>query len=101
MRGLLIFRHNIITKIDPSTLDQDKLAVYRFTPGAVVANDFTSYRSVDLPGYNTLPQATVDYFHELYQRGAERIPLFYRYVPHILYKGSIDISKCEIILANP
>lgn len=88
-------------QIDPSTLDQDKLAVYLFTPGAVFANDFAHYRYDDLPDYAQVSRATIDYYCDLRKQGAERIPLFFRYVPHILYKCSIDVSNCEVVLANP
>lgn len=88
-------------KIDPNTLDQEKLAVYLFTPATRVADDFVPYHYNNLPSYASVPKATADYFHELRKQNAERIPLFYRYVPHILYKGTINISDCEIILANP
>ncbi len=86
-------------QIDPTQLDQDKLAVYLFAPKQTVElddNDFAPYRYEDLETYSQVPDATKAYFQEAL-RHYERIPLFYRYIPHILYQGSIDVSSCPIV----
>jgi len=90
-------------KIDSSTLDQEKLAVYLFkfkesnVQSGVEVEDFTKYNQKDFNEYAVVPQATKDYFRNEYESGQKRIRLFYRYVPHILFKGNIDVSNAEII----
>jgi hypothetical protein len=44
-----------------------------------------------------VPKATKDYFKQEFEAGAPYIKLFYRYIPHVLYHGEIDISNVEII----
>lgn len=90
-------------KIDSSTLDQDKLAVYLFKfkesniERLVSDEEFVKYNQNDADKYAEIPQATKDYFKFERENGEPNIKLFYRYIPHILYKGSIDISNAEII----
>jgi hypothetical protein len=90
-------------RIDPSTLDQEKLAVSLFkvkelnAKSGVKADDFVKYSQDDIDKYAILPQATKNYYRYEHEHGQPKIRLFYRYVPHILYKGEIDISNAEII----
>jgi len=93
-------------RIDPSTLDQEKLAVYLFkfkepnTNSGVNANDFAEYNQKTASDYAIMPQLTKDYFKYEHERGEQRIRLFYRYIPHILYKGEIDISNADIVTVS-
>jgi len=93
-------------KIALSSIEERDLAVYLFkfkgtnNRSGVKSDDFTEFRRSDLARYRVLPQATKDYFRSEHERGEPRIRLFYRYVPHILYKGKIDISKTEIITVS-
>jgi hypothetical protein len=93
-------------KIDPRTLDPTKLGVFLFKlkEGSVNSpletNDFTAYNYDELKTHAIIPQATKDYFKYEFDKGERRIKLFYRYIPHILYKGTIDISNSEIITVH-
>jgi len=90
-------------KIDPRTLDESKLAVYLFEvdsldkKSSTKSNDFAEYNYDDLGKYAVLSKATKDYYRHAYEMNAQRINLFYRYIPHILYRGEIDISGVEVI----
>lgn len=90
-------------KIDPHSLDQTKLGVYLFPVhtsndgSPITETDFRNYNVTELANYATIPKATKDYFKDEYDKGALRIELFYRYIPHVLYKGPIDISQAERI----
>jgi len=90
-------------KIDPSKLDQERLAVYLFKPrssnnkSGFEIDNFAKYSYADVSEYAVVPQSTKDYFKYEHESGQNRIRLFYRYIPHILYKGEIDISDVEII----
>lgn len=86
-------------QIDPAQLEQDKLAVYLFKPNGgapLTRDDFATYHYEDLAAYSQIPAVTKAYFKETLKNQGY-IPLFYRFIPHILYQGLIDISKCEII----
>ena len=88
-------------QIDPTSLDQDKLAVWLFptttAPGKPVTPDeFVPYRYEDLAAYSTIPSQTKDYYAKELQAG-QPIRLFWRWIPHILYRGPIDISNAKII----
>jgi len=91
-------------KIDPSTLDSTKLGVYLFDPGRdgqlKSEKDFEVYDNDELSSYAIIPQATKDYFKQELDSGKSNIKLFFKYIPHILYKGSIDISDAEIITVS-
>lgn len=93
-------------KIDPNTLDQTKLGIFLFkfkdddTRASTDIEDFAPYSYAELKKYAILPQATKDYFRDELNKGVPRIRLFYRYVPHVLYKGAIDITNSEIITIN-
>jgi len=90
-------------KIDPNTLDPAKLGIFLFKikeddlSSTLEASDFAAYNYDDLKTYAILPQATKDYFKYELDKGEPHIKLLYRYIPHILYKGTIDISNAEII----
>jgi hypothetical protein len=88
-------------KINPAVLDQSQLAVYLFKPTSLskelLVDDFTIYDYNDLSKYSHIPQETEAYFKQEFEEGKSRIQLFYRYIPHILYKGEIDVTNVEII----
>jgi len=88
-------------KIDPRKLDQSKLGIFLFQdwadPTNYVKDNFTEYRYEELSRYTAIPQATKDYFRHEFEAGAPYVKLLYRYVPHILYHGSINISQVEIV----
>lgn len=90
-------------RIDSSTLNQEKLAVYLFkvkeinAKSGVKPDDFIKFNQNDIDKYAILPQETKNYFRYEHEHGQPKIRLFYRYIPHVLYKGEIDISNAEII----
>ena len=88
-------------KIDPSTLDQSKLAVFLFRPGLGNTDSYDDqivpYDPKDIEKYSYVPQETKDYFKQEFENGENGIKLFFRYIPHILYKGEINISNAEIV----
>ncbi len=91
-------------KIDPHSLDSSHLGVFLFDPNSdpahLTSDDFTRYDSEQLDHYATIPQATKDYFKHEFEIGAPHIKLFYRYIPHILYHGNIDVTHTEIITTH-
>ena len=59
------------------------------------SDDWTEYNPNDLEKYNKPSNKTIDYYKRTLAEG-ER-PLLWLFIPHILYKGSIDTSKLKII----
>ena len=86
-------------KIDPTTLDPKFATVYthdRSEKTAVPqADDFVAYDPTKLQPYSVLPNMSMAYYKRIYALGKK--PRLFVGVPHIFYKGSIDISKAEIV----
>ena len=57
--------------------------------------DFTSYNPDEVAKFSSMPQATKDYYRGMIGMGKR--PLLYHKIPHILYKGTLDITDLLII----
>jgi hypothetical protein len=57
--------------------------------------DFAPFDPQALAGLGEIPAATRAYYREAQRQG--RRPLVYLYVPHILYKGTLDIRGLNIV----
>lgn len=82
-------------KIDITTLDPSKTAVYfKTAPGE--ENVTVKWLSdVDFDDLQDIPEATRKYYESMVGTGE---PIFnYQFVPHILYRGTIDVSMAEIM----
>lgn len=88
-------------KINPHELDQSKLGVFLFHPHSDSFNhqpeDYAEYNYDDLEQYAKIPDETKEYFKHEFEAGEPGIKLFFRYIPHILHKGPIDVSEAEVI----
>lgn len=90
-------------EVNPLNLDIDKLSVFLFHKDEDWKNqlpptEFTSFNMSDISKYSHIPDVTKEYFRELYNQGArERIPLFFRYTPHILYRGALETKNLKKI----
>jgi hypothetical protein len=85
-------------QIDPGQLEARKATIYTFEhatrphPPA----DFVPYDPDSLGQWSTIPDKTTDYWRQCIDEQNSRL-LLYMYIPHILYRGSIDISAAKII----
>ncbi len=88
-------------KIDPRNLDQSKLGIFLFqtdaNPKNYTDNNFMSYSDKSLNNITEVPDSTKEYFKKEFKAGESHIKLFYRYIPHVLYYGEINIANTEII----
>ena len=88
-------------KINPRSLDQSKLGIFLFQTNAdprnYTHNNFINYSDESLNNITEVPDSTKEYFLKEYEAGESYIKLFYRYIPHVLYHGEINISDAEII----
>lgn len=85
-------------KIPISKLDISLLIVCTYAvdvKNAQEARRFTSFDESKMREYAILPPQTLEHYRESIIAGKR--PLIFNRAPHILYKGPIDISDCEIV----
>ena len=87
-------------QIDPDVLDPEKTTIYLYRNGIEdeSADNFKPYNPKDLRKYAMIPDDTKKYYTKKAKAG-ER-PLLFVGVPHILHKGSIDVSNFPVITAE-
>ncbi len=59
------------------------------------SRDFRPFDPKKIDEYANVPEETLLYYKEKFLKG-ER-PLFFHHVPHILYKGTIEIEGLAVI----
>jgi hypothetical protein len=59
------------------------------------ASRYSHFDATKMDYYATVPQATLDFYKERTSNG--KFFGTYHFVPHILYKGSVDVTGLEII----
>ena len=88
-------------QINPELLSTKNTIVYLYAhvnnEREMEKENFVSYNPNDIAKFSHMPQATKDYYKEIINKG-ER-PLLYHRIPHILYKGSLDIIDMPIIIS--
>ncbi len=81
-------------KIPLERLDQHQIVVLtKMGAGGTVYEDFSARR---MQAYATLPQETLLYWEERKKANDER-PLLFMHIPHVMYKGTINIEGLEIV----
>ena len=60
-----------------------------------MTKDFVPFLSSTVAELRELPQATADYYQEMAQAGKR--PLLFHFVPHVLYRGVINLLETTII----
>lgn len=86
-------------QIDPSILNPDLVVVYlnkkreKGTPPTEI--DFVPFRIKDIERYSHINQETRDIYKTAFDAGKK--PLIFALIPHILYKGSIEVGEIPII----
>lgn len=87
--------HYTFYKIDVSTLDPDKTAVFFKTAPGEQNITVKCLRDVDFASLQDIPEATINYYKSIVDTGD--LPFNYQFIPHILYKDALDISGTEIV----
>ena len=79
-------------EIDPHILNKKDAIVYKFTNigDKITKDDFEKYDPNKISQYSEMPQETIDYYKDEIKNG--RVPFLFHKIPHVLYKGNIDIS---------
>lgn len=86
-------------QIDSSMIEPKKTIVYLYNhtddKDKMNEKNFVPYNFDEIAQFSEMPQATKDYYRDMIDMG-ER-PLLYHRIPHILYKGTIDVTNLPII----
>lgn len=80
--------------IDFSTLDPEMcLIMVALADGS--GRCYSKTKANNLHVLADIPEDTVNYYKRCFANKEQ--PLLFAGIPHILYKGNIDVSKCEIV----
>lgn len=82
-------------EIDLELLTPNKTAVYFKTAPGEEHVIVKWLRDVDLSDLQVVPEATINYYKSLI--GSSEPVFNYQFIPHILYKGSLDISHAGVV----
>ncbi len=82
-------------EIPIDSFDPDKTAVFFKTAPGEENVTVKWIKDVDFESLTKIPEATINYYRSLI--GTGELPFNYQFVPHILYVGSLDISKMNVI----
>ncbi|MDB5175795.1 MAG: group-specific protein [Candidatus Saccharibacteria bacterium] len=84
-------------QIDLSSLDPAQTVVYFKTAPGEENVSVQWLRDIDFDALQEVPQATVEYYKSLV--GTGELPFNYQFVPHILYRGELNIAGVAVITA--
>jgi hypothetical protein len=84
-------------RIDPSKLNQAKATIWNAESSSKSEEDFSPFDAETLESYGEIPQKTLEYYRRMMAEGRRREMLIFAHVPHILYRGEIDVSDAEIV----
>lgn len=75
----------------------DKSIVYLYTDIKVPpdSSEYIPFRLEDIGNYSFISQKTIEYYRDCFLNVSK--PIVYHFVPHILFKGSIEISGLNIV----
>jgi hypothetical protein len=82
-------------EIDSEQLDPDNIVVFFKDAAGEEHVRFEWLRDVDEELISKIPPATMAYYESLV--GTGELPFNYQFIPHIMYKGSIDIVNAQIL----
>lgn len=85
-------------EIDASLLDRNKSVVYlnlkKEDKNDLREEDFVPFDPSEVERWAYIPKDTIDYYHRKQSEGKE--PTIFLFIPHILYKGNIDVGGLEL-----
>ncbi len=86
-------------QVDPKLLEPKNTIVYLYQKDRGVLDgeesDYASYDPTDIKKYSHLPEMTKEYYKEMYD--SSQLPNMNHGVPHILYKGSLEVKDLPSI----
>jgi hypothetical protein len=84
-------------KIPIDSLDQSRMAVLT-RMGMNMASEHDVYERFDplrMQAYAQIPRITLLYWQQVLTQ--KQRPLYYLHIPHILYRGTIDVSNASVV----
>lgn len=82
-------------EIDITNLDPKKTTIFFKTAPGEENTVVKWLKDVDITSLQEIPKATLEYYKTLIGTGV--LPFNYQFIPHVLYKGSIDIADTKTI----
>lgn len=86
-------------QVDPALLDPAKTTIYLYSDKSgsekMAPENFAEYDPQGLDVHAILPETTKQYYKDQVAKGGK--PLLFIGVPHILHKGSIDVSNLPVL----
>ena len=82
-------------EIDINSLNPQKTVVFFKTAPGEENVSVRWLSDVNFEDLQKIPPATINYYRSL--AGTGEMPFNYQFVPHILYRGDVDISKSNIV----
>lgn len=82
-------------EIPIQSFDPDKTAVFFKTSPGEENVTVKWLKDVDFESLTEIPEATINYYKSLI--GTGELPFNYQFIPHVLYKSSLDVSNVKII----
>ncbi|MBM5789990.1 hypothetical protein FJZ23_02815 [Candidatus Parcubacteria bacterium] len=86
-------------QVDPKLIEPKNAIVYLYpyadNKDPMNEENFVPYHPDEIAKFSGMPEATKEYYKGTIEKG-ER-PLLYHRIPHILYRGTIDITDLPII----
>lgn len=82
-------------EIDVKIIDPNNAVVFFKTALGEENTEVKWLKDVDLDTLKVIPEATRKYYETLI--GTGELPFNYQFIPHILYKGTVNISNSSII----
>lgn len=82
-------------RIDPQALDESNFMVLT-RMGIDEPRGYAPFKHADLPSYASIPRETCAYWEGERIKKNDR-PFLWMHIPHILYRGSINVTYLEIV----
>lgn len=86
-------------EVDPDLITPGNAIVYLYTQTKVNfnpdENSFVKFLPEETKKYSIMPEATKNYYKEMISEGKR--PLLYHRIPHILYKGTLNVNDLNHI----
>ncbi len=94
-------RHFSCYEVNPHLLDPAHTTIWLFEEMDGPPRGFVPYKPYDLDRYSGIPAATYEYLRRMRQSPEGEKPLYFAHIPHIMYKGTLDITGMpEVSSAN-
>lgn len=88
-----------VYQVDPDMLEAANTVVYLYAHTNEdehwAESNFAPYHPAEVDKYSVIPQVTRDYYKKML--ATEKRPLFFHRIPHILYRGSLNVANLPIL----